>query len=111
MGIAMWSFLAHRYREVDNIAGFEVMSEPRVENVDGCVHEFHRDACAAVWAQDPSFVCFIGPAKFYDRDHLNEDYVLVGGPVIYAANFFVPKKWVTNETSVRYGDTVGCCEI
>jgi hypothetical protein len=110
--ISMWKFLARRYNGHSNIAGFEVMSEPRTDNIDGCVHKFHQDACAAVWSEDPKAVCFIGPAKFYNRQHLGPEYILEGGPVIYAANFFVPSPWVTTKNpKVNYGDRVPCCDV
>ena len=74
--ISMWGFLANRYAGRDNIAGFEVMSEPRVDDAKA-IHAFHLSACAAVWASDPAAGCFVGPGKFYDRTHLTAEYVSV----------------------------------
>lgn len=110
--ISMWRFLAERYKDHANIAGFEVMSEPRTDNVDGVVHKFHEDACAAVWSQDARAVCFVGPAKFYNRRHLGPEYVMEGGPVIYGANFFVPSPWITTKNpEISYGSQTECCNV
>lgn len=110
--IAMWSFLAKRYKGVDGIGGFEVMSEPRTLNDHDVVHKFHVDACHAVWQQDSRAVCFVGPAKFYDRTHLGPEWIVSGGPVIYAANFFVPSLWITGkDKSISYGGSARCCDI
>lgn len=88
------------------------MSEPRTENENGVVHKFHEDACAAVWGQDARAVCFVGPAKFYNRWQLGPEYVVKGGPVIFAANFFVPSPWVTSKNpKVSYGDKAKCCDV
>jgi hypothetical protein len=83
--VSMWSFLATRYARHDNIAGFEVMSEPRVDNASA-IHAFHLSACGAVWAADPAVGCFIGPGKFYDRMHMSSAYHLADPRVVYAAN-------------------------
>jgi hypothetical protein len=58
----------------------------------------------------------VGPAEFYDRHHLGPAYLIKGSPqVIYAANFFVPKNWVTAKTpaahAIAYGDTAPCCTL
>lgn len=56
--ISMWSFIAKRYANHDNILGYEVMSEPRNgDNV--AVHALHQEACAAVWAQDAAAACVV----------------------------------------------------
>eukprot|EP00937_MAST-01D_sp_MAST-1D-sp2_P006076 g6076.t1 len=85
--VSMWAFLARRYRSWDRVAGFEVMSEPRVDNATA-IHAFHEDACGAVWDADAAAICFVGPGKFYDRTHLAAGYLLPGRPVVYAANMF-----------------------
>merc|ERR1711933_181145 len=108
----MWSFLSRQYRGISGIAGYEVMSEPRTENDGNVVHNFQVDACNAVWKSDSSAVCFVGPAKFYNRLNLGKDYLITGGPVIYAANYFVPSTWVTAATSaakaVPFGGSAQC---
>ena len=112
--IDMWGFLANRYRSLDGVAGFEVMSEPRWDGSDAVVHLFQKDACAAVWAADADAICFIGPATFYDRYSLGEQWLLPGN-VVYAANFFEPKQWVTADAgvaSVAYpGGVARCCDL
>ena len=85
--LAMWGSLAKRYATTDNIAGYEVMSEPRTNVNTSYVHQLQQEACDAIWAADPKAACLIGPAKFYNRYHLSPEYLLTGGPAIYAANF------------------------
>lgn len=109
----LWSFLASRYRSWSNIAGYEVLSEPRTEQPASVVHAYHKQACDAVWASDPLAACVIGPTKFYDRYNLSPEYLLPGR-VIYAANFFEPKAWINDDgtaASVPYGATARCCDL
>lgn len=41
-------------------------------------------------------------AKFYNRYHLSAEYLVSGGPAIYAANFFEPKCWIgSNQTGAE----------
>ena len=113
--VEMWRFLAVRYAEHDRIAGYEVMSEPRTDGV-GIVHAFEQRACDAVKAADSRAVCFVGPAKFYDRFNLGPGYLIKNNTqVIYAANFFVPKDWITAATSTAaslpYGASGPCCAL
>jgi len=110
--IAMWSFIAQRYANVTNIAGYEVMSEPRISD-EAAIHSFHKDACAAVWAADKQSVCFIGPGPYYDRNNLGPNYLLPGGgSVMYVANFFEPNLWVSGTNkNIAYGQTADCCQV
>lgn len=117
--VAMWRYLAYHYKDVDNIAGFEVMSEPRTDSFDE-VHAFHVDACSAIWAEDAKAICFVGPGAFYDRYNLRPEYVVAGGPVVYAVNFFEPNVWVGGgsqssdgkplNSTVVYGQSARCCD-
>jgi len=107
--IEMWSFIARRYANVSNIAGYEVMSEPRVDD-QAAIHAFHKDACSAVWTSDGRALCFIGPGAFYDRYNLNPKYLIPDPRVIYVANFFEPNKWVSGKNKdIAYGQKVNCC--
>lgn len=110
--ISMWGFLAARYAHIDRVAGYEVMSEPRTDHPAAEVHQFHADACAAVWAADPRAICFIGPTPFYDRYNLGPEYIL-DGPVVYAANLFEPKLWISGAptAAVAWGATARCCDV
>ena len=85
--VSMWGFLARRYAGHDHIAGYEVMSEPRVGDASA-VHAFHLTACHHVWKGDPAAGCFVGPTKFYDRTHLSSAYLIADARVVYAANMF-----------------------
>ena len=63
------------------------------------MHQLQQEACDQIWSVDPRAVCFIGPAKFYNRYHLSAEYLVSGGPAIYAANFFEPKVWISSNMS------------
>ena len=90
--VTMWGAVARRFASTDNIAGYEVMSEPRTSASFEAVHAAQREACDAVWAHDPRAACVIGAARYYNRFHLNASLLIRGGgPVLYAANFFEPK--------------------
>ena len=42
--LAMWSFVARRYKDIDRIAGYEIMSEPRTKTVaQARVRDFMRE--------------------------------------------------------------------
>ena len=64
--IAMWRFVAERYKHVERIAGYEIMSEPRNKGVSqAVVHDFMAEGCAAVHAADPRALCVVGPRPYY----------------------------------------------
>ena len=61
--LAMWEFVAARYRGVGRIAGYEIMSEPRTKTVpQSKVRDFMREGCEAVHRADPAALCVVGPA-------------------------------------------------
>jgi hypothetical protein len=110
--VAMWGFLAARYANVSNILGYEVFSEPRTLNATQ-VHQFHVDACGAVWDQDPRAACLIGAGKFYDRYQLDERFIIKDRPVIYAANYLTPKRYTKGALrTVEYpGSKIKCGDL
>lgn len=73
--LRMWRSVADVARDVDRIAAFEVLSEPRVR-CSSCnrmvspeiVRQFYAEACVAVHEQDPDTPCLIGGAPFYHAD-------------------------------------------
>ena len=113
--LQMWGVVAARYRSFDLIAGYEVLSEPRVNGKgwDDAVRSFYTEACDAVWAADARTPCVIGPAPFYDHTRL-ESVLLpeaTRGRVIYLFNFFVPKEFVMGEKGRRYPGDYRCCDL
>lgn len=107
--VASWTYLARRYASLDNILGYEVMSEPR-NNDNVAVHALHVEACDAVWAADAAAACVVG-ATNYSRYALNTTILLPHDrPVLYAANLFEPKAFVTGDSAnASYPETVDCC--
>lgn len=111
--VTMWTSLARRYSNWDNIAGFEIMSEPRSTLSAQVIHSAQQEACFGVWRGDPRAACIVGPATYYNRFRLGPDFLISGGgPVIYAANFFEPRMWVQGRNlSYAYGEEFPCCEV
>jgi len=90
----MWGAISRRYAGYERIGGYEVMSEPRTTAAASLVQRAQQEACEAIWASDGRAACVVGAARYYNRFHLNESYIVRGGPVLYAANFFAPRSWV-----------------
>ena len=114
--VQMWGALARRYSSTDRVAGYEVMSEPRSYASAGAIHSAQQQACNAIWLQDPDAICVVGAARFYNRFHLNASYVVEGGPVLYAANFFAPRSWVSTHVdpmtpNASYPGDFACCDL
>ena len=114
--VEMWASLAKRYASQDRIAGFEVMSEPRSYAPSDVIHAAQQEACSAIWREDRHAICVVGPARFYDRFRLEPTYLITGGPVLYAANFFAPRSWVSAHISVTvpnasYPGYFPCCDV
>ena len=115
--LAMWTSVAARYAGRDNVAGYEIMSEPRTDASAEHVHALQLEACAAVWSADARAICFVGAAKFYDRYALNRTYVIppsARGGVVYLANFFEPKVWINSISTgntVPYGGDFPCSAV
>ena len=111
--LAMWAFVAGQLADVQHVAAYEIMSEPRVKTVaDAVVAAFMADGCKAVraavscgvqqqprdtaffgwvvgWWQvhqvDPATPCMVGPAPYYKPWKLSSTYVLDDPNVIYTA--------------------------
>lgn len=71
--LRMWKQIAQRFKSHDMVAGYEILSEPRVEESQVSserVREFYSTACDVVQSEDPQTPCVIGPAPFYHHEHL-----------------------------------------
>eukprot|EP00039_Didymoeca_costata_P003225 m.66174 g.66174 ORF g.66174 m.66174 type:complete len:398 (-) comp11787_c0_seq4:118-1311(-) len=94
--IAMWKFVASHFRDIDSIAAYEIMSEPRVKTApDSLVADFYRVGCAAVFQVDPNTPCMIGPAPYYKPWKLTDTYLISNqSNIIYTVDFFFPENFV-----------------
>lgn len=112
--IAMWESLATRYKDTDQIAAFEIMSEPRTNAPLTVVQSVYQEACTAIQNIDPSMVCMIGAAKYYNVCNLNETMIIDNDNVIYAFNWFIPKAYIkvgmVNYT-INWPGQVRCCDL
>ncbi len=108
----MWRTIALRFRNVDRIVGYEVLSEPRTDDIDR-VRSFYEEACAVVRAADPRTPCIIGPAPFYNKHRLEGVWLPRTPNVIYNFNFFIPHQWIHLSDDFKpygYGSRkVPCC--
>ena len=100
----LWRFLASRYRSWDNVAGFEVLSEPRTELPASAVHAYQERACEAVWSSDPLTACVVGPTKFYDRYDLGKEYLLPGKPRVICAPLWGLHPSSSRSDQIRHTD-------
>ena len=90
--LAMWSFVARRYKDIDRIAGYEIMSEPRTKTVaQARERDFMREGCEAVHAADPGALCVVGPRQYYKLWELNDDVLRPPDSSTLYTFDFVPK--------------------
>ena len=109
----MWTAVAKRCKGLDMIAGYEIMSEPRVRDASSeTVRDFYRDACAAVHSEDPRTPCVVGAAPFYNIHGLEGTLMPDVPNAIYAFNFFIPRKYVNGDRSLgyKYPGPMRCCD-
>ena len=119
--LSMWAVVAERYKGFDMIAGYEIMSEPRVTDKEvshARVRDFYAAGCNVIWEHDNA-PCFVGPAPFYDRVNI-EQSLLPGtaNRVVYNVNFFVPKGFVEGVPlasyewkKMTYPARLPCCDV
>jgi hypothetical protein len=108
----MWRAVSQRCRHMDMIAGYEVMSEPRVRKTPAeVVRGFYHEACVVIQREDPRAPCIVGAAPYYNLHGL-EGALMPGLPnVVYAFNFFVPRKYVNGlDPSYKYPGPMRCCD-
>ena len=119
--LSMWAVVAERYKGFDMIAGYEIMSEPRVTDKEvshARVRDFYAAGCNVIWEHDNA-PCFVGPAPFYDRVNI-EQSLLPGtaNRVVYNVNFFAPKGFVAGVPlasyewkKMEYPGRLPCCDV
>ena len=101
----MWRWVARQLNDVDNIAGYEIMSEPRTRSVSQRdVMAVMAGGCDAVYEEDPLALCIVGPAPYYKMWTLEDDIDSMALPgrdrdnIVYTFDFFVPKAFVMSNT-------------
>ena len=114
--VAMWRWIAHRYKNVDRIAGYEIMSEPRNKGVSqSAVTQFMREGCEAVHSADPRSLCVVGPRPYYKLWELSDEVLQPrGSNTLYTFDFFVPRHFVMSDSSRgggRYPGTYSCKDV
>ena len=113
--IKTWTTVAARYKTFDMIAGYELLSEPRVQPSQvppERVRAFYEELVTAVQAVDARTPCFVGPAPFYSRSNLEDVIMPNKHNIIYNFNFFVPRQFVQDlDHSLRYPGSMPCCDL
>ena len=102
---SMWRWVARQLKDVDRIAGYEIMSEPRTRSVgQRAVMAMMAGGCDAVYEEDPLALCVVGPAPYYKIWTLEDDEDEMRLPgrhrdnIVYTFDFFVPKPFVMSNT-------------
>ena len=113
--LKMWTFLAARYRHLDRVAGYEIMSEPRTKVVSQeYVMEFLQEGCDAIAKGDPRGLCVVGPAPYYKVWNFNEAVLLHRRNILYTFDFFIPWALVTTDSSksdTSYPSRMRCASV
>lgn len=117
--LVAWAWVAGQLRGRHRIAGYEVLSEPRISSNEGWwVGDYYSRCCGAVQAADPGTACFVGPAPYYSLDELEATWnngLQSLRNVVWLVNFFVPKAFVMNETDsatpLTYPSTMRCVDV
>ena len=110
-----WTTIADRYKSFEMIAGYEILSEPRVQPNQvpiEQVREFYEELITSVQRVDARTPIFVGPAPFYSRANLNGIHMPSKHNIIYNFNFFVPRPYVQQiDTSLSYPGNMKCCDL
>lgn len=113
--LEMWRFVAARYRHLDRVAGYEIMSEPRTKTVSQReVMAFMGEGCEAIAQSDPRALCIVGPAPYYKVWNLREDILLHRRNVVYTFDFFTPWPMVTADSSksdITFPSRIRCAGV
>lgn len=113
--IKMWTVIARRYRTFDMVAGYEILSEPRVQPNEVTaehVRGFYQEAVGAVQAVDRRTPCLVGAAPYYSRSNLEDALLPDHHNIMYMFNFFVPRSYVQHLNPVlRYPGPMPCCDV
>lgn len=110
--ISMWAEVAKLCKSLDMVAGYEIMSEPRVRDVPAeVVRNFYQEACHTVQKEDPRTPCVVGAAPFYSIHGLEGALMSNLPNAIYSFNFFIPRKFVSGLVgSYHYPGPMRCCD-
>ena len=112
---------SHTCEPLPRTAAYEILSEPRVRcSFDKCryvsqeaIRSFYAEAAHALNSVDPRTPIIVGPAPFYHVDGLPALMPApadLGDRLIYAFNWFAPRKFVNGELKISYPGLIGCCD-
>lgn len=85
--IAMWAFIANRYKNTPRMAWYEPMNEPNAPSQQQ-VNLFYRDAIAAIRAQDPLIPIMVGGTGGYNTSKVGVSVMTDIPGLIYTFDWF-----------------------
>lgn len=97
--------------EFDNIAAYEILSEPRDKAVThDIVRAFYEAGCSATQAVDPRTPCMVGGAPYYKLYTFSNETIFQNGNknVIYTFDYFEPNAFVFDTSSCNGSSEPGC---
>ena len=94
--VAMWKFLAQRYKSTPYIGAYELLSEPHPQPplTNAVVKDMYNQIITAIRTVDPTTPVIIGAASTYDIRNLEQVYLPNQSNVIYTADFYDPESYV-----------------
>jgi hypothetical protein len=95
--VAMWEFLANRYRNTPYIGMWEILSEPHPTGArmnNGLVRALFERTISAIRTVDPATPIVIGPAPVYNIRNIDQILLRDQRNIIYTANFFELSEYV-----------------
>lgn len=114
MMYAMWTHVASHYASFENIAAYEILSEPRDKDIDAAtVNAFYTGGCNAVQSADPRTPCIVGTAPYYKLYTFGESTMIPSNPnIIYTFDYFNPDSFVFGKDELpSYNATYPCKDL
>lgn len=118
MFAVMWRHVAARYKGWDNIAGYELLAEPRIQfgsrsdavSFQKRLTDFYATLCRVTQSEDRGAACVVGPASYYNINLFNEGLLMPPGlPVIYTFDYFQPEAYIFTGGAVKSYPGRGLC--
>jgi len=115
MMMAMWTHVAEHFAAFEQVAAYEILSEPRDKSIDAAtVNSFYAAGCAAVQSADARTPCVVGTAPYYKLYSFGESTLIAENRnVIYTFDYFNPDSYVfgTSSTLTQYNASYPCKDL
>jgi hypothetical protein len=85
--VSLWEEIASRYRDVEFVAGYNLMNEPEAQNVED-LNRFYCRVSAAIRAIDPDHIIFLEGNQYSQRfDQFDPPF---DANLVYSTHLYVP---------------------